>query len=292
MQASRPRDVREIFQVSLGWYRRRFLPLMGISACFLLPYSIVSVYVRTHFTAMTSEQLQQIVSDVQNQGSAASSAAVLNAFPHGMEIWYSVLAFVYLFIVFPPYLGAVAHMVREKEDQKGKGLISAAGNAAFGRFWWNFGTIVLITVIYVVATVLYTLLLSVIMALLSSVQQSVADLIGVVGTLAFIVGVVWFLVRSAFVPITVTLEGVSFFRAIRTTFRVTRHQAGRLLGFYLTLILSMFVVQTLLTVILDIFIQSPGAQLFVSLLISLILTPFVLVCMSNMYQDVRNRQID
>lgn len=291
MESPRPRTIQSIFQKSLEIYRHNFLQFMGLAACFLLPFAILSVYVRTHFMMLSNDQLQQLMTDIQKQ-SQQSPGALYNALPVGMEIWFAVLGFVYIFLVCPILYSAIGHATSRAINSSDKFSFAESGSASFSRVWANIGTAILTGIIYIALCLAYTLLLGLLSGLLGKIFPALGFIVGVIGTLFFIVSVVWFLVRISFVPIVVILDGKLFFRAIRASFRVTRHQVSRLLGFYVMLLVSMFVVETIFTVILDIFFRSPGAQLLVGVIISLIMVPFAFVCISVMYFDVQLRQID
>lgn len=291
MQSPRPRTVQSIFQVSLEIYRRNFLQFMGLAACFLLPFAIVSVYVRTHFTTLTNDQLQQILSEIQKQGHS-SSQAMFNILPIGMEIWFAVICFVYAILVCPLLYGAIAHAVMRVAQASTKFSFAESGSASFSRVWQNIGTALLTGITYFVLCLAYTLLLGFISGLFGYISSALAVIFGILGTLFFIVAVIWFLVKISFVPIIVTLEGKILFRAIRESMRMTRHQMARLVGFYFMLMISMFIVDTILSLILDVLFHSPGAQMLVGVITSMLLVPLMFVCMSVMYFDVQMRQID
>lgn len=289
LQIHRSRSVREVFEIGWRLYRQRFGFLMGAAACVLLPYSFISTYVRTHFTLISSSDMQQLMNDVTNQ-KGLSSSAVLALLPKGIEIWYGVLILLYILVVFPLLLGIIVRMTDEKMVHEKDLTLSEAGTRAFHRLFYNIGTLVLAALIYVVLGMAFTLLVAFVTSALGSVFPPLAVIVATIGSLIFTVGVIWYLVRFAFVPTIVVEEQASFFKAMRQSFRITRNQAGRLFGFFVMLFIVCFVVNLLMTLMGDLIFSSAGGQLMVSAIVGMLLTPFAFVCISVMYVDLRLRK--
>lgn len=289
MQLQRPLSVREVFQAGLMVYRRRIRTLMGTSLLVLFPYLLASTYVRTHFTTVTSQEMQDLMTKAQG---ATNMSALLHAFPLGLEVWFVVLALVYFFMVVPLLFGIVVHLTAQKVGRNKDLTLAEAGNASFHRLWPNVMTLLVAALMGVIGATLYTFVLSILASLISAVAPPLAGFLAVIGGLALVVGVIWFVVKMAFLPAIVMEEQTSAIAAIRRSFRLTRGQTRRLVGFFLVLFVVWIISQTFMTLIGDVIFQSPGGQLLVSAIVGMLVTPFMFVCISIMYLDLRARKID
>jgi hypothetical protein len=275
--------------VSWHFYRHRFGFLMGAAALILFPYAVASTYVQTHF--LTADVTEQVSSDIKAYETSGSTSALSNL-PHGAITWYCVLFLVYLLIVFPLFFGTVTHMTSHKLVLKKDLALPDAGNHAFRRWLPNASSLLLAFVVYAVLAIAYTILLALVTSALSSISTVFAFIVGAIGTLAFIVGVIGYFIRMAFIPSIVLEEKRSLFRAMRQSFRLTRRETRRLVGFFIMLLIVCFVVQTFMTVIGDVFLPGAGAQLLASIIVSMLITPFAYVSISVMYLDLRTRKWD
>ncbi|WAH38112.1 hypothetical protein [Alicyclobacillus dauci] len=289
MHIQRPRSVREVFAYSLVLYRRRIGFLLGAAVCILLPYLIFTAYVRTHFLAASEQDMQQFMTTVENDGNASASQ-LFSSLPHGSELWLGVLIIVYVFIAMPLLMGVIAHMTALWETREQEVKLHEAGNLSFHRLWANITTIFLIAVIYIVVSSVYMLLVSLVTSVLAGVSGILGAIVGVLGTIAFVIGMVWYIIRSAFTPIIVVEENLSLVRAIRRSFELTRYQTRRLLGFFIMLLIVVFVVETFMSLIGDLIFYTPGGALMVSTVVSIVVTPFAYVVISMMYLDLRIRK--
>ncbi|MFD1674233.1 hypothetical protein [Alicyclobacillus fodiniaquatilis] len=283
----KPRSVREVIQAGWFLYRRRFRFVLTASLSILFPYAMIAAYVQAHFTMLSSDEMQQLMTDV---GSNAQTSSLLSVLPHGSEIWFIVLGLMYMLLVVPLLQGILVHMTAQIMLKKQDVTVSEAGNLAFRRLLPNVGTLVLVGLIYVFFIAVFTLIIFLIFSLLGSVSQALASVIVVLGSIALFIGVIWFLLRVSMVSLVVVEEHRSFFGAIRQSFRLTRDQAKRLFGFFVMLFLICLVIETFLSLMGSVFFPSAGGGLMIDSLISIFLTPFAMLCMSVMYVDLRIRR--
>ncbi|GMA65279.1 hypothetical protein NZD89_07545 [Alicyclobacillus fastidiosus] len=286
MQIQRPRSVREVFELSLMLYRRRFRFLIGTALAVLFPYYVASTYVKTHFMITSVDQVQSLMSDMEAKGNSVN--ALFSVVPARMYIWYLVLTAIFFLLVLPIAYGMIAHM-SSRVLVRGKDMpVAEAGNVSFRRLFPNMGTLALALVTYVVLGTCYMFLLS----LVASVAGALSVVIAILGTLAFIVGIVVYFIRFSFVPAIVVEEGTSFFRAMGRSWSLTKSNTGQLLGFYVMLLIVCFIAQTFMTLIGDVLFYTPGAELLVSAVVGMLIMPFAFTCMSVMYLELRSRRTE
>ncbi|GEO24410.1 hypothetical protein AAC03nite_01950 [Alicyclobacillus acidoterrestris] len=286
MQVQKPRSVRDVFEQSFLLYRRRFRFLIGTAVAILFPYYIASAYVRTHFL-LTDDQADQIVQDMEQKGDVWSALSTVVSVR--TEVWMFVLSAVFMLLVLPILYGMIAQMSSKSLQHGQETTIADAGNAAFRRLFPNMATLLLAIVIYLVLAVCYMELLSLVTYYLGAALGVLATVIAILGTLGFIVGVVVYFIRFSFLPAIVVVEGLSFFRAMARSWRLTKSRSGQLLGFYVMLSIVCFVAQVFMTLIGDMFFQSAGTQLLIAAIIGMLVMPFALTCMSTMFVELQSR---
>lgn len=283
----KPRSVREVIQAGWFLYRRRFRFVITASLSILFPYAMIAAYVQSHFTMLSADEMQQLMTDV---GSNTQTSALLSVLPQGSEVWFIVLGLVYILLVVPLLQGILVHMTAQLMLKKQDTTVSEAGNLAFRRLLPSVGTLVLVGLIYVVLIALFTLVTFLIFSLIGSASQVLASVIVVLGSIALFIGVIWFLLRVSMVPVIVVEEHRSFLGAIRQSFRLSRDQTKRLFGFFVMLFLICLIIETFLSLMGSVIFPSAGGGLMIDSLISIFLTPFAMLCVSVMYIDLRIRR--
>jgi len=280
--------LRDVFQVSLAVYRRRFRTMMAASALILLPFQILNAYVQLRF--LSSASMTDSSNWVSRLQSARTIGQMLHAIPAAYATWIPLLTLVYVLLVFPLMLAMVSRVVVGMIARGIDVPTADAGNDAFRRLPLVILTIVMTIVLYVVGSGIWTFAVSLLASLVAGISEALAYVVTVLGSLAYMIASLWFFLHALFLPVVVAEEGVGFFRAIRRCFRIARGDLWRLLGFFVLLFVICSIAQGVLTLFGDLLFPSSGGALLVSLLVSLLTTPFVYVAISVMYLDMRTRK--
>ncbi|GMA56467.1 hypothetical protein GCM10025858_09700 [Alicyclobacillus sacchari] len=254
----------------------------------LLPFQILNAYVQVRFLSdvSTTDSTNWIV----RLQSARTIGQMVHAIPAAYVTWIPLLTLVYVLLVFPLMLAMVSRVVVGMIARGMDVPTADAGNDAFRRLPLGVLTIVMTIVLYAVGSGVWTFGVSLLASVVASISQVLAYVLTVLGSLAYMVASLWFFLHVLFLPVVVAEEGVGFFRAIRRCFIIARGDLGRLVGFFVLLFVICSIAQGVLTLFGDLLFPTSGGSLLVSLLVSLLTTPFVYVAISVMYLDMRTRK--
>lgn len=280
----RPQTVGGLLDTTFRLYRRYFLPFLVLTICIDLPYLILESIFNIHSQSL----LSSIIQDAQNptrmqQDLFAQTPIVAGAF--GFMLLSAL-------IVTPLLYGSILHMVVSLQYD---GQSTPTGSWTAFRHAWRrllvvLGTNLLRWLIFVVCLAVgggviagIGVLFSVI-GLTSAAVAVAVTLLSITGFVFFI----WLVVKMAFVPSTTLEEDISFITAIKRSFELTRGNMWRIVGYYIVIELIIFVVTTGFGLIFSV-VPGKVLQSILTDLFSVLVTPFSLVAMANLYLDLRIR---
>jgi hypothetical protein len=280
----RPQTVGGLLDTTFRLYRRHFVSLLVLTVCIYLPYMILESIFNIHTQTLLSRMLQNV------QDPALVQQQLISQIPS--------LAFVLLFaiisgfVVIPLLYGSILHIVVSVQYDGQEVPIGRwqAFRHAWRRLLPVLGTNVVRWLIYVVASAVAGGVIVGVGVLLSALKltPTAVGVAVVLLTLTAVVGLIWLTVKLAFVSSVALEEGISFIAAIRRSSELSRGNLWRIIGYFLVVQLIIFVVSLgfglLFSLVPAIIFQS-----ILTDLVGVIITPFSLLAMANLYLDLRVR---
>ncbi|QSO46426.1 glycerophosphoryl diester phosphodiesterase membrane domain-containing protein [Alicyclobacillus mengziensis] len=280
----RPQTVGGLLDKTFRLYRRHFVSLMVLTVCIYLPYLILESLFNIHTQTLLSGMLQNV------QDPALVQQQLISQIPALVVIL--LFTIISAFVIIPLLYGTILNIVvsLQYEGQEVPVAKWQAFRHALRRLLPVLGTNVVRWILYIVASLVVGGVVGGVGALFTAIKLTPAA-VGVAVVLLSLTGLViliWFAVKLAFVPSVTLEEGISFFTAIRRSYELTKGNLWRIIGYFIVVQLIIFVVSIgfglLFSLVPAIIFQS-----ILTDLVGVLVTPFSLVAMANLYLDLRIR---
>lgn len=285
----RPLGLGEIFDGAFKAIRANPRVMFGLSALVVTAAVAVSSVVTWYVQGLVSGQVADLLRTVDptdSMGLGQTLSMAVGAMLAAPVSWFATTVLTGLLIV------SVSRSVLGRTITIGEVVRS-------GRVWWVVGFTLLAGLTTLVAI---GLLVAAVVGLTAVDQTGLAAGVALLGSFAAFVGVVWFTVRTLLVPPALMLEGKGFWRTVARAWRLTRGSFWRLLGYYVLLIVLVYVVATVVafpvSILALLLTQDPTGTAFLSVVLngigtviaSTLTTAFTSSVVALLYIDVRVRR--
>ena len=285
----RRRGIGELLDETFRRYRSDFSFLFIASACVLVPYLILSAIFSYHSTA----DAQAFLTQLEKAASSTQLAKTLPTANGGSYVELTLIGLLGALIVTPMLYGAISYRVIRRALQDETVGVQEAVSHAFHRLGAGFLTLLLtylLVALFAIAEIAVVGLLGGLLGAVSGGAGQVASvLVFSIGGIAAVVLLIWLVVRISFVTPVVFTEDLSFIRAIRRAFSLSRRNVWRIIGYIILVYLIEGVLQLGLSLLLFLVNRNPVVTLVLRDLLTVLVTPFLLLALSYLYLDVRIR---
>lgn len=280
----RPQTVGGLLDTTFRLYRRHFVSLMVSTVCIYLPYLILESLFNIHTQTLLSGMLQNV------QDPALAQQQLISQIPALVVVL--LFTIISAFVIIPLLYGTILNIVvsLQYEGQEVPVATWHAFRHALRRLLPVLGTNVVRWILYIGASLVAVGVVGGVGALFTAIKLTPAavGVAVVLLSLTALVGLIWFAVKLAFVPSVTLEEGISFFTSIRRSYELTKGNLWRIIGYFIVVQLIIFVVSIgfglLFSLVPAIIFQS-----ILTDLVGVLVTPFSLVAMANLYLDLRIR---
>ena len=281
--AAQPQRIGSLLDSTFRDYRNHFRYWFLAAACVLLPWLILNAIFEPRLQSSLNEFVQsQMNALARNQAAMPTAGSILHVVP-SVE-W--VLGLLKTFIVTPLLYGILLHFVTEHklfettvtiDESFSKTLRRLWPVAITNIFWW-----------FLVAVGSGLSILIIFGAALTH-NASLVVLAVILLTLILIILAIWIGIRMSFIS-TVTLEErLIGWKSFSRSWALTRRKFWRTFGFLLLMGIIAAVLQGGIATLIAVLVPNNILSAILSGLLSLFVTPLLLLARANLYTDLRIR---
>lgn len=284
-----PQSVGDLIDTTFRQYRRDFPFIARVSLFILLPYFIISSII--NYSTFSSARLS--VSKLMNNFMQSPTAPLHTASPNpaltAAHFSMDIPLFLAAIIAYPLAYGTILHRVAERSLHKRTKSFGESVRFSASRV---FQVIVTDIFAWLIVTIILLLAWGIAIApiaLLSVAKtpQGVTILVGIILVLAAVLFTLWVITRVSLTSSVVREEKRIFWPPMWQSWVLTRRSFWHTLGYFILVDLMTSVVQGGLSGVG--FLLGPAIEVVVSGIATLLVSPFQMLAVANLYVDLRVR---
>jgi hypothetical protein len=291
----KPRSIGQLLKSTVRTafvHKRVVLP---IAIAFLLPFELVVLFIRAHMpkvpASVAHESVQQLMNGLLNSNQVPTSSETQSLSSFGaIEIPLEMFFFAVLFLlVIPIMYGSMTHFVSGLRLRDKKEDLGSTTAHAFSRLVPSALTNILLFGCYIALSLVLGIV-AFIAYVFTSQSGMAISIVGGLLTLGVLLLSIWVLVRLSLLWAVVAEEKQFGFRAMGRSFYLTKGRFWKAFWFQLILFVVVFAVDTGIQYLWNVLFQSSPVSLILSIIVEILLLPFIVIGNAELYTDLRIRQ--
>jgi len=282
----RPKSVGDIIDAAFRQFRKHFSFIMIASMCIVIPYFILEIL----FGGKAFSQYLSILTTIKSNPTPMNFTQLFQSGAFSFLPMLLVLSAISVLAVRPLLYGTILRLVTGELLENKTTPLADAFSYSLRRLLAVIATNIFVWILWFIAL----LIVSVVSGLIAFglAKSHLSAVIGVIVTVVLFIAVlcvmIWTSIKISFSSSVVREEPSVFWQPLVRSWTLTRNSLWRLIGFFLLLEVISAAITAGFSFVSGLF-HSTVLVFTVSAIVQLFLMPFVMLCVANMYVDLRVR---